>query len=128
MSQSRPTSVKGNWADGEWAGQEFEFRETLEYLDDPEDDIDDVLRATAERYGHLQDSYSAYLESSYWRGVHAQAVARAGGKCKCGEADHLQVHHKKYCKRYTEHLNMDLLEVVCPSCHAQAHGENTWSR
>ena len=122
-SRTRPISVGGRWGEGDWAGLEFEFRETLEYLDDPDEDIDSVLRLQAEDYGHKQDSYSAYLDSSYWKQVRAQALHSAGFRCRCGETENLQVHHKKYCARYTEHLNMHLLEVVCPRCHAQSHGE-----
>lgn len=124
MSTPRPTSIKGKWSKGDWAGLEFEFRETLEYLDDPEEDIDNVLRSTAEQYGHTQESYSVYLETDYWRRVRGQAMHAANHQCKCGETEKLQVHHKKYCARYTEHLNMNLLEVVCSRCHAQAHGED----
>jgi hypothetical protein len=124
MTRTRPHSVKGKWSEGDWAGLEFEFRETLEYLDEPEADIDNVLRSTAERYGHAQDSYSAYLESDYWMRVRGQAIHAANNQCKCGETEGLQVHHRSYCARYTEHLNMHLLEVVCLRCHAQAHGED----
>jgi hypothetical protein len=34
---------------------EWEFRETLEFLDDP-DDLDGTLRGVAESYGHKQQS------------------------------------------------------------------------
>jgi len=122
MSGTRPSSIRGSWEEGDWAGSEFEFRETLEYLDDPEKDIDQTLRLVAEDYGHRQGSYLAYLESSYWKQVRAQALSDAGNQCGCGQTEALQVHHKKYCARYTEHLNMHLLEVVCPKCHAQSHG------
>ena len=122
-TKTRPSSVGGRWDEGDWAGLEFEFRETLEYLDDPDEDIDHALRLRAEDYGHNQSSYSAYLESSYWKQVRVQALNAAGCQCGCGETENLQVHHKKYCARYTEHLNMHLLEVVCPRCHAQSHGE-----
>jgi hypothetical protein len=122
MASTRPHCVRGNWSEGDWAGQEFDFRETLEYLDDPEDDIDNVLRSTAELYGHRQQSYIAFLESDYWLKVRSQALSNAGNKCQsCGATERLQVHHKRYCQRFTEHENMHLLEVLCDSCHEQSH-------
>ena len=124
MKSPRPSSIGGRWSEGDWSGWEWEFRETLEYIDDPESDIHETLRRTMEEYGHAQDSYIAYLETGYWRKIRNKAIANAGGKCKCGQTENLQVHHKSYCRRYTEHLNMGLLEVLCASCHAQSHGES----
>ena len=123
MGGPRPANVRGKWCDGEWYGKELEFRETFEYLDDPEEDIDGILRSCIEEYGHKQDSYASYLDSDYWQGVRMKALSAAGNKCRCGKTENLQVHHKRYCARYTEHLNLHLLEVVCPACHAQEHGE-----
>jgi len=122
MAVPRPHSIRGNWSEGDWAGLEFEFRETLEFLDDPDDDIHDILRSTAESYGHSQESYVAFLQSDYWQRVRTDAIVQAGCKCQsCGAIENLQVHHKRYCQRFTEHLNMHLLEVLCDSCHEQSH-------
>jgi hypothetical protein len=101
---------------------EFHFRETLEYLDDPEEDIHDTLKAQSDSYGENQYSYGAFLESDYWQAIREKAMAAACYKCvSCGATENLQVHHKKYFQRFTEHLNMRHLEVLCNSCHELSH-------
>jgi 5-methylcytosine-specific restriction endonuclease McrA len=118
----RPQTINGTWEYGDWHDQLMDFRETFEYLDDPENDIDELLRERAEQFGHQQQSYQAYLESSYWQSVRSKVLARANGYCEsCGAEADLQVHHKQYCPRYSEHKHLHLLEALCESCHSQSH-------
>ena len=119
---TRPSHVKGNWSDGDWAGHEMDFRETLPFLDDPEDDIHSILCDQAEQYGHKQDLYKAYLLTDYWSKVRRQKIQAAKHKCEsCGCEDRLEVHHKKYPARYTEASNLHMLKVLCARCHRLEH-------
>lgn len=118
----RPSHIKGDWSEGDWAGYEMDFRETLEYLDDPEQDIHQTLRDQSEHYGHQQDSYKAYLLTDYWSKVRQQKLKAAGFKCEsCGCEDRLQVHHTQYPSRFTEAENLHMLRVLCAECHRQEH-------
>ena len=118
----RPGVIRGNWADGDWAGMEWEFRETLEFLDDPDLDLDDTLRGVAEFYGHKQQSYSAYLGSEHWLTTRKLALAAAKHRCeKCGSDRKLEVHHRSYAAIGLEHQNLATLQVLCSNCHTQEH-------
>jgi 5-methylcytosine-specific restriction endonuclease McrA len=99
----------------------WDFRES-EFIEDPESDIDSQLRSRGVDAADRQESYDDYLESSYWAKVRMKALVAANCKCsRCGSLEKLQVHHKQYCKRFTELQNMHLLEVLCQSCHQQEH-------
>jgi hypothetical protein len=99
----------------------WDFRES-EFIEDPENDIDFQLRLKGVDASDRQESYDDYLESSYWAKVRTKALVAADCKCsRCGSPEKLQVHHKQYCKRFTELQNMHLLEVLCQACHYQEH-------
>jgi hypothetical protein len=118
----RPPKVKGSWSEGDWAGQKFEFRETLDFIDDPEEDLDSVLRLRSEEFGHKQDSYAAYLLTDYWGETRHKKLKQVGNRCEaCGSEDQLQIHHKRYPARYTEANNLHLLQVLCSDCHHEQH-------
>ena len=118
----RPSQIKGNWSEGSWAGQELDFRETFEFLDDPEEDIDFLCRSKAEEFGHKQDSYAAYLLTDYWDKTKHKKLRQAGYHCEiCGSEDQLQIHHKRYIRRYTEADNLHVLQALCSNCHHNQH-------
>jgi hypothetical protein len=106
---------------GDYESCLWDFRES-EFIEDPESDIDDQLRNRGIDAADRQESYDDYLESNYWTKVRATAIAAANYKCiRCGSTENLQVHHRQYCKRFTELQNMHLLEVLCLRCHRHEH-------
>ena len=110
-----------NYRYGEWQNHIWDFREN-EYLEDPDADIHDLLATKAQGAADRQESYDHYLETEYWSRVQAKALVAANFKCQqCSSTSKLQVHHKKYCKRFTELDNMHLLEVLCKQCHDGEH-------
>ncbi|MEN9767540.1 MAG: hypothetical protein RLZZ32_1500, partial [Cyanobacteriota bacterium] len=110
-----------NYRYGDYEHQLWDFRES-EFLDDPDDDIDESLRSKGVEAATRQEDYSDYLGSTYWANVRATVLHRAGYKCeRCGQDSALQVHHKSYCARHTELENLHLLEVLCRACHNQEH-------
>jgi hypothetical protein len=118
----RPAHIAGDWSNGDWSGLEMDFRETFEYLEDPEEDIDSALRNQLEHFGHQQDSYKAYLLTDYWMGVRHQKLRATGHKCElCGCQERLEVHHKQYPARFTEAANLHMLQVLCAECHSKEH-------
>ena len=99
----------------------WDFRES-EFIEDPESDIDDQLRSRGIAAADRQESYDDYLETDYWQKVRQKALIKSDFKCQqCGSTQKLQVHHKAYCKRYTELDNMHLLQVLCRQCHHDEH-------
>ncbi len=67
--------------------------------------------------------YQTFLKTKYWLLVSKHVKNLFNNKCaKCSHNKHLQVHHKKYPKRFTEHLNIKLLECLCSKCHNLEHG------
>ena len=118
----RPSQIKGTWQDGDWEEHKWDFRETLEFLDNPEEDMDSVLCDKSEEFGHKQDAYAVYLLSDYWHQTRQEKLKQVGNQCEiCGLEDQLQIHHKRYPKRYTELNNLHLLQVLCHNCHHNQH-------
>ena len=118
----RPPQIKGEWDNGDWADQKWHFRETFEFIDDPEEDIDFVLSSRLEMFGFQQLSYQAYLTTDYWVKTCHKKLTQVGNRCEaCGSEDQLQVHHKLYPRRYTEANNMHLLQVLCSDCNHDCH-------
>lgn len=67
-------------------------------------------------------TYKQYLKSPLWAKNRREAISVAGGKCTfCGTNRRLEVHHKKYPKRFEED-SLDNLVVVCNDHHRKIHG------
>ena len=68
-------------------------------------------------------SYSEQLKHDLWKEKRSSVLMERGSKCeKCGDTNHLQVHHKKYIKdRLAWEYENDLLECLCGSCHMKEH-------
>ncbi len=71
--------------------------------------------------------YERYLRSDWWLHRRREALFRAGQKCeRCGWIEpprsrlRLEVHHLTYVRLGREWP--DDLVVLCPDCHATAHG------
>jgi hypothetical protein len=93
-----------------------------DFIEDPESDLDEILRERGRSAAMRQESYDDFLASNYWERVKAAMHMRHNSKCQqCGTSDNLQVHHKKYPRRGTELQNLHLLELLCESCHHQLH-------
>jgi 5-methylcytosine-specific restriction endonuclease McrA len=115
---SRKDYAYGCWGDHVWEHRESEF------LDDPDaDDIIEIACSKAQDVADRQESYQSFLQTDYWQQARSLAIQRANGRCEaCGcLSTRLEVHHKRYPKRGTEHLNQHLLEALCRSCHEQSH-------
>ena len=110
-----------SYRNGDYEERLWDFRES-EFLDDPDEDIDCMLRSKGQDAALRQESYDDYLDSSYWHKVRKKALLAANHRCvRCGSEQFLQVHHRSYCRRFSEHENMHLLEVLCSRCHEQEH-------
>jgi len=108
------------WTDGEHV---WDLRES-EFID--EGNLEDLICITqfkAQEIAFRQESYDEYLCTDYWLNTRKLVLMRANNKCEaCGRTSkYLDVHHKKYCKRGTEQLNLHLLEALCRACHSQSH-------
>lgn len=69
-----------------------------------------------------QIAYRDYLQTDHWKALRDSVVERDGGKCVvCDSADRIQVHHKRYRKRFEDSLPGDL-ETLCRKCHGLEHG------
>lgn len=112
-----------NYRDEGWEEHLWEHRGDSEYLDDPEQDVDSILRERAQAVAERQECYSAFLESDYWQRVRNAVLKRARLCCEgCGRlSDHLEVHHKRYPRRGTELENLHMLEALCHTCHEAFH-------
>ena len=110
-----------SYRDGNFEYQLWDLRGG-DFIEDPDQDIDQVLRPRGLEAADRQESYDCFLESNYWAKVRAAMMLKHNCKCQsCGAIDKLQVHHKSYPKRYTELQNLHLLELLCDSCHSQSH-------
>jgi hypothetical protein len=66
------------------------------------------------------DSYRDYLHSEVWLRLREQALEKAGWRCQiCNKEKSLQVHHRKYAKKWGEESVSDLT-VLCLRCHKVA--------
>lgn len=69
-----------------------------------------------------QAAYQEFLSSDFWLHLRARRIKKDGCKCaKCPKTTNLQVHHKKYPKRW-EDTRLRHLITLCESCHEIAHG------
>lgn len=67
--------------------------------------------------------YNKFLNTRYWKFVSKRIKSFANNTCTvCKRTGKMQVHHTKYPVRFTEHLNMNLLQCICARCHAEEHG------
>jgi len=77
------------------------------------------------------ESYSQYLASALWRRIREAALARDGGKCRCGSPA-TQVHHKNYNLLTLQGECLSGLVSVCGGCHYGAefskYGKTTLKR
>jgi hypothetical protein len=66
--------------------------------------------------------YWEFLQTSYWFGIKDLVLRRDKHKCiACGSKKSLQVHHKVYTHRFSEHKHLDDLETLCGDCHKFVH-------
>lgn len=67
-------------------------------------------------------SYDAFLKTPYWTFIRMAKILEVGDKCeKCNARYSLQVHHLTYEFRGSDHKRMDLLVVLCDTCHKKTH-------
>ncbi len=65
--------------------------------------------------------YEEYLKSDEWKIIKRLAKESANGKCRfCNSTDNLQVHHRKYFRKWGQERLCDLT-VLCERCHGLAH-------
>jgi len=106
---------------GDYQCHLWDFRGS-KFIEDPDEDIDQILRLRGQDAAYRQEVYDDYLNTDYWARVKAAMMSKHNCTCQsCGATDNLQVHHKSYPKRYTELQNLHLLELLCNSCHCQSH-------
>ena len=66
--------------------------------------------------------HHAALSGARWAQTRRRALEVAGWRCgRCGAAGRLEVHHKQPLHRGGEPYDPANLEVVCRSCHVEAH-------
>lgn len=73
----------------------------------------------------LQDigfkTYSEYLASPLWKGIHRSVIRRDQGLCQvCRKAPALQVHHRKYTRQTLLGQDLQSLISICVECHRDA--------
>lgn len=67
-------------------------------------------------------AYAEFLKTPYWTIIRMAKILEVGGKCeKCGARYSLQAHHLSYDFRGNDHKRMDLLVVLCDTCHKKTH-------
>jgi 5-methylcytosine-specific restriction endonuclease McrA len=112
-----------DYRDGNWEEHLWDHASDSPYLDDPDEDVDHLLRTRAQEVEERQMAYDAFLRSDYWEQVKSAVHARAKGCCEgCGtHCDSLEVHHKQYPMRGTELENLHMLEALCRKCHHASH-------
>jgi 5-methylcytosine-specific restriction endonuclease McrA len=122
MAEPRtPHMTHKSYRYGEYEYQLWDFRES-DFLEDPEEDVDFILRSKGQDAAWRQEAYDDYLCSDYWERVRAAMFAKHNGRCQaCGKEYGLQVHHKTYPRRFTELQNLHMLELLCDQCHHQSH-------
>ena len=78
----------------------------------------DGIRAEAVVLNVPAMTYKEYLSSSTWQKIRADALRGAEHRCQlCNARDNLEVHHRRYPTRGTEHWPNDLT-VLCSLCHS----------
>lgn len=66
--------------------------------------------------------YEAFLKTPYWTFIRMAKILEVGERCeKCGLRYLIQVHHLTYEFRGSDHKRMDLLVVLCDTCHKKTH-------
>jgi len=106
---------------GDYESALWDFRGG-EFIEDPDEDVDQILRCRWQGAADRQEAYDDFLASDYWARVRTAMLIKHNGMCQsCGAISNLQVHHKSYPKRYTELQNLDMLELLCQACHHQSH-------
>ena len=67
-------------------------------------------------------NYTDFLLTPFWKIVREIKLRHANFSCEwCGFDKFLQVHHKTYAHRGTEHEHLGDLEVLCSTCHKRHH-------
>lgn len=67
--------------------------------------------------------YKQYVQTVHWQNCRNEALRLADFTCqKCGEKGDLHVHHLTYEHRGSEQEYPEDLQVLCKSCHQDAHG------
>jgi hypothetical protein len=71
----------------------------------------------------LKYDYKAQLAHPLWKKRRLEIIKKSDNKCnRCGNEEHLQVHHKKYDRsKLAWEYEDDLLECVCGGCHMKEH-------
>lgn len=68
-----------------------------------------------------RQAYNEYLRSDDWKHLRKIKLQFAEYRCeRCGGTDKLQVHHLTYDRFGRE--NLTDLQVLCKTCHEDAHG------
>lgn len=70
-------------------------------------------------------SYSAFLDTVYWKSIAYYVKERDGKQCVlCGAEKRLVVHHKSYEHHGDELHHLDDLVCVCRKCHGEIHEQD----
>jgi 5-methylcytosine-specific restriction endonuclease McrA len=88
-----------------------------------------VLRAGQRRHltrAKWRQGHRAHLRSSRWAAIRAECKRRAGWRCtKCGSTRHLQAHHHRYPKRWTDD-SVENVVCLCERCHKAVSRRIYW--
>ena len=66
-------------------------------------------------------NYKRYIRTLYWGIIRGWMTSQTPRCAQCGNPGRLQIHHKTYDHRGSEHLNLQDLEVICSLCHKSEH-------
>lgn len=66
------------------------------------------------------ESYSAYIDSAYWKGIRERVLNRDRRRCRnCGGSKGLHVHHERY--DFIGQERLEFLKTMCAKCHRRIH-------
>ena len=70
--------------------------------------------------------YDDQLEDERWKAFREFIFVVRGKRCeKCGNTNHLQIHHPKYIpRRMAWEYTCREVQVLCRKCHAETHGKS----
>lgn len=77
-----------------------------------------MLNALARGAGF--ESYAAYIDSPYWKGIRERVLSRDRHRCRgCGGSKGVSVHHDRY--DFIRQERLEFLKAMCAKCHRHIH-------
>lgn len=74
------------------------------------------------RRRNRKTEYDRFMKSDTWEHLRSLKLRQARNRCeKCGDTERLEVHHLTY-DRFGGDERMTDLQVLCHTCHEDAHG------